>query len=225
MSHPDTQADDLRLVSRIRAGDRAAMSDLLTRYQDRLYGVCVRMLGDRDAAQDLAQDAMVKVIQGLDTFDGQSRVSTWIIKVTMNACLSHLRGQRLRRHAPLHGIPVSSQGSGGFPERARGSEAHGVERGSIGTSRREREQPPDLNVQLQEERSLLGIAISELEPEQRALLILRDVQGLDYEQIADAIGTPLGTVKSRLFRARLALREKIEHHRSGKAVSATEKKA
>src|SRR4029077_1267195 len=128
---------DRALVERIRGagiGDRAAWGELLARYQDRLYAVCLRMVGDRDAAADLTQDAFVKVIQGLDSWDGRSKLSTWMIRVTMNVCLSHLRSEKLGRDASLGdegGTPLrrgEALGAGGMesrtgnPEREPGPE-------------------------------------------------------------------------------------------------------
>jgi len=184
------------LMARTAGGERAAWEELLTPYQDRLMGVCVRMVG-REAAPDLVQTAMVKIIQGLASYDGQSKLSTWMIRVTMNACLSWLRSEKLRRHARLDSPAPGRTAS----ENA--TETHG----SVLTSREP--QAAD-RVELQEARQHLGAALALLEPEQRAILILRDAQGMDYDRIALVLGVPLGTVKSRLFRARAALRALIE---------------
>jgi len=140
---------------------------------------------------------MVKIIQGLASYDGQSKLSTWMIRVTMNACLSWLRSEKLRRHARLDSPAPGRTAS----ENA--TETHG----SVLTSREP--QAAD-RVELQEARQHLGAALALLEPEQRAILILRDAQGMDYDRIALVLGVPLGTVKSRLFRARAALRALIE---------------
>ncbi|HYE02915.1 MAG TPA: RNA polymerase sigma factor [Phycisphaerales bacterium] len=195
----DPDEHDLRLATAAQQGDRAALAELLARYQDRLYTVCVRMLGNRQTATDLTQDAFVRLIQGLGSFDGKSRFSTWAIRVTMNACLTHLRGARLRRHASLDGPE-----RGGSGDRPGWSGEPGVEPG------------PDQRVQLSERRGLVAAGLDLLEPDQRALLILRDVQDLPYEQIAAALDIPLGTVKSRIFRARLALRGHIESLQRGR---------
>ena len=114
------------------------------------------------------------------------RLSTWIIRVTMNCCLSHLRKQRIRRHASL-------DDEAGPGERPDSGEPSPVER-----------------VQLSEMRAMLLRAMQRLDPALRAVLVLRDLQELDYQQIATVLGTPVGTVKSRLFRARTALRRAAE---------------
>ena len=184
------EAEDQALVEAIRRGEQEAWTTLLTRYQDRLFGVCLRMVGDRDLAADLTQEAMVKIIQGLDTYDGRSRLSTWLIRVTMNVCLSRMRSERLRRHASLDTAP---DGPGSFP----GAPSSVEPTGHSGVERRE-------------QRQQLADALLSVNADHRSILILRDVRGLDYEQIGEALGIAVGTVKSRLFRARLALRRVLE---------------
>jgi RNA polymerase sigma-70 factor (ECF subfamily) len=198
---------DRALVAKIKAagiGNRAAWGDLLARYQDRLFSVCFRMVGNRETAADLTQDAFVKILQGLDTWDGRSKLSTWIIRVTMNVCLSHLRAAKLRKHASLDQSKVS-------PVRGMmGSSPNHPQEPTPYAS--DREPGPDHGVQLQDQRRRVLTALAGLDPDQRAIIVLRDVQGLDYDQIAAALQTPVGTVKSRLFRARLAFRTLIEQH-------------
>ena len=191
------------LLARIRENgisDRAAWGELLTHHQDRLYAVCLRMVG-REAAADLTQDSMVKILQGLDGYDSRSQLSTWMIRIAMNACLSWLRGQKLRRHKALASIE---------PDFVR----------SLGTQGSAGELSPALGVQEDERHIAVSAALAELPDDQRAILILRDVQGLDYEQVGAVLEIAVGTVKSRLFRARLALRELVEerlkmHERGG----------
>lgn len=139
------------------------------------------MAGDAETAADLAQDVAVKVIQGLPGFDGRSAFGTWVVRVAMNVCLSHLRKDRLRRHAPLESERLGSPelpGPGGV-ERDEGAER-------------------------------LRQAFGVLEPDARAVLILRDVHDHEYGTIAEVLDLPVGTVKSRLFRARTALRAELE---------------
>ncbi len=195
---------DLQLVKAIRANEPRAWQELLTRYQDRLYGVCLRMVGTspraRELATDLCQDAMVKIIQGLGTYDGTSRLSTWMIRVTMNVCLSYLRGQKLRRHASLDAPhPPSGASKSGSDKGLTLAEV--LESRELGTAQR---------VSQEQARVRLSEALARLDPEQRAILVLRDVRNLDYGQIGECLGVPVGTVKSRLFRARAALRNEFE---------------
>lgn len=190
-------AADLRIVDAIRRGDSAAWSTLIDRYQDRLFSVCLRMVHNRDLAADLTQDAFVKVIQGLPSFDARAKFSTWVIRVTMNVCLSRLRSEKLRRHASLEALAEA-----GDSTRSTPSHDAGFEQG--------REPGTDEGVELHEDRTRVLAGLRQLDPDQRAVLILSDCHGQSYEQIAEALGVAVGTVKSRLFRARTALREAVE---------------
>ncbi|MCW5766033.1 MAG: sigma-70 family RNA polymerase sigma factor [Phycisphaeraceae bacterium] len=203
---PNPLGDDARelaLVRAIRSGDRARWGELLSRYQDRLYAVCFRTLGGGNRAQqhaaDLCHDAMVKIMQGLDSFDGSSKLSTWMIRVAMNTCLSWLRAQKHRAHASLD---APHQTGEGYSDSGRVS--------SVLDSLPAGEPSAASNVERTEQRRRVARALEGLDPEQRAILVLRDLQGLEYDQIAEVLGTPVGTVKSRLFRARAALRAAVE---------------
>ncbi len=200
-TNPDDAQRDLALVDRIRAGDADAWAELLSTYQDRLYTICVRMVHDRELARDLTQDAMVKIIQGLEGFDARAKLSTWMIRVTMNVCLSKLRSEKLRRHASLEQMRAG-------PDSGDGRSRAVVE---------SREQTSASRVGLIEGRALLNQALQGVSDEHRAILILRDARGLDYEQIAEILGVAVGTVKSRLFRARTALRDTIESLEQGES--------
>jgi len=188
---PITPLAELQLVEAHRRGDPDAIGQLLEAYQRRLYSICYRMVRNEHDARDLTQDSLVRVIQGLDSYDGRSKLSTWIIRVTMNTCLSHLRKQRLRRHGSLD---VASENSPAGPIDPR----------SMG------ELQPSSRVEHSEMRLVLGRAMMRLDPDMRAVLVLRDMQDLEYQSIAHSLEVPIGTVKSRLFRARLALRTAVE---------------
>lgn len=207
---PD-DARDIDLIERIRKGgpaDRQAWGEMVRLYQDRIYSVCMKMLRDREAAADLTQETFVRLIQGIETYDGRSKLSTWLIRVAMNACLSYLRAQKLRKHASLDaGLP---------PSLIRGMNVRASEGGS-GATGPGREQTPGQGVELHEQRRRVAAALAGLEPDHRAILVLRDVQGLEYEQIAAVLEIAGGTVKSRLFRARMALREALERTESDRA--------
>jgi len=185
------EPSDADLVEAVRSGDRSAWSCLLGRYQHRLFSVCYRMVGDRERAGDLTQDAFVRIIQGFDSYDGRSRLSTWMIRVTMNVVLSHLRYEKHRRHLSLDVPDASGRPIGG----------------NIPTGG---EPPAGQGVQQEQTREQMARALLGLGDEQRAILVLRDVRGLEYEQIAEVLQVPVGTVKSRIFRARAALRRQIE---------------
>lgn len=192
---PDDQADR-DLVASIRGGDSASWSALFERYQARIFTICVRMVRDREMAADLTQDAFIKVIKGLDTFDERAKLSTWVYRVTMNVCLSKLRSEKLRRHASLEAM---ASAGGRDPDR----------RSDLGFAQA-REPGAHEGVEQDEERRRMIDALDALSEEHRSILVLRDGRGLEYEQIAEVLDIPVGTVRSRLFRARAALRQAFE---------------
>jgi RNA polymerase sigma-70 factor (ECF subfamily) len=219
-----TPLRELQLVELHRSGDPSAMGELLQAYQRRVYSICYRMVHDPELARDLAQDSLVKVLEGLASYDGRSKLSTWVIRVTMNCCLSYLRKRKLRSHLSLdepigphgaprgHGIAAAGRPAGDFgPAGHSGAAAPGVISGSLGGTGASAGEPSGLQrVEQAETRSMILAALASLDPDTRSLLVLRDMQDLDYEQIAAVIDAPIGTVKSRLFRARAALRQAME---------------
>lgn len=199
---------DAQIIDRIRATPsaaerQAAWAELLQAHEDRIFATCLRMVRDYETARDLTQDSMVKVIQGLDSFDNRARFSTWLTRVAMNVCISHMRKRKLRRHASLD-APMGGEGD------ARGRSFSDALEAAPEPSGHER-------VERREDRDMLLAALDTLDPDHRAVLVLRDGQDLDYQQIGDVLGVPIGTVKSRLFRARAALREAIEKQQSSLA--------
>lgn len=218
---PAAASDDRQeraLIEAWRQGDREAISTLLRGYQGRVYAVCYRMLREGDEAADLTQEAMVRILDGLHTFDGRSQVSTWIIRVTMNCCLSHLRKRKLRRHVSLDDpgqrsgswgtIGAALSGSGSRPALGAATSTSG---GTLGTTGGGGAEPTGASrVELDERRHALLRGLARLDADMRAIIVLRDTQGLDYQQIGDVLDVPVGTVKSRLFRARAALRGLVE---------------
>lgn len=164
-------------------GDRAAVAALIEPEVDRVYAVCLRMVGRPEVARDLAQDTLVKAIRGLPDFDGKAQVGTWITRIAMNTALSWLRSQKRA-------------------DRRR-DEAKASRKAA------EREPPPAWSVQWEERRAAVARAMNRLTPEHRAVLVLRDVRGLEYDQIGAVLDIAAGTVKSRLFRARAALRDAV----------------
>jgi len=184
-----TPLREIQLLEAHRKGDPDALGELLASYQKRIYSICYRMVTDAELAGDLTQDALIRTIEGLDSYDGRSKLSTWIIRVTMNCCLSYLRKQKIRRHQSLDQA-VDREGLGSLLEKLE-----------------EQGEPAAAELVEQDElRRILLRALADLDPEARSILVLRDLQGLDYQQIAEVQAVPVGTVKSRLFRARASLR-------------------
>jgi len=187
---------ELQLVEAHRTGDPEAMGELLRSYQRRIYSICYRMLGNPEEAGDLTQDTLVKVLEGLDSYNGKSKLSTWVIRIAMNCCLSHLRREKIRKHSSLDDL--------------MGYETEAGERVKMGNLPASGEPSSSDRVEQRELKAWLLLSLNKLDPESRALLVLRDMNGLDYLQIGEVFGIPLGTVKSRLFRARAALRSAME---------------
>lgn len=190
-------ATDTRLLSRLAQGDHAALGDLLERHRQRLYNIALRMVHHRDDAAELTQEAMLKIIAHIHDYHAQSSISTWMIRIVMNLSISHLRKRRLR-------YTQSIDGNGHDPQHADVDD-------QLSSLRKElmdhREPDPALSVQQSEMLHHLQQAMARLEVDFRAVLVLRDIDQMDYPDIAAALSIPVGTVKSRLFRARLALRQ------------------
>ena len=189
-------AVDPDILKRAKAGDRVALGALIEPELDRVYATCRRMESNRDDAAELAQDAIVRAIRGIGSYDGRSAFSTWLTRVTINTCLSWHRTKG-RRAATR---PVSIENPDIYPDRATElSGADGVQStGGTGHG------PGD------SARTPIERALEAINPEHRAVLVLRDVRGLDYDAIGAALDLPLGTVKSRIYRARVALRKAVE---------------
>jgi RNA polymerase sigma-70 factor (ECF subfamily) len=177
---------DRALLARLRRGDERAFTELIRRHQDRVFDLGYRMLGDRQEAEDLSQEIFVAVHRGLKTFRGDSKLSTWIFRVAKNHCLNRL--VYLRRHGAGR-----TQGLDEGPEPTVDPAAA----------------RPDRQLERRERRAILERALAELDEAQRMIVVLRDIEGLDYEEIAGVLDEPLGTVKSRLHRARAALAQVV----------------
>ena len=191
------------LVDQAKADDQGALGELLQIHQKRLFNTALRMVGNHDDAAEVTQEAMLKVIEHIGDFNGQSSVSTWMTRIAMNLSFSHLRKRRIRQT-----VSLDTDGSAGR------SGSHPGFGGDQLTPLREqianrREPQPDSRVQKDEMVTQLQSALDVLQDDLRAVLVLRDIDEMDYQQIADVLAIPVGTVKSRLFRARLALRQEI----------------
>jgi RNA polymerase sigma-70 factor (ECF subfamily) len=159
-------------VAGARRGDRADLEALLRRHHDRVAALCTRLCGPTDAP-DATQEALLAVVRGLHRFDGHAAFTTWLYRVTTNACLDELRRRRRR---PLPGLeddrPLDGPATGSDPASAVAARVD------------------------------VDAALARLAPEFRAAVVLRDLCGLDYAEIADVLGVPPGTVRSRIARGR-----------------------
>ena len=180
--------DETALITSAQQGDLNAFNTLVLHYQDAVFNTAVRILGDDDKAQDASQEAFISAFQSLRSFRGGS-FKAWLLRTVTNACLDELRRKKRRPTTPLE------------PETNDGDEV---------------ESPkwladPNLTPAQQAEADELEHAIQHcldaLPTEFRTAVVLADIQGLDYREVAQAIRVPLGTIKSRIARARLKLRE------------------
>lgn len=178
---PETLPEHL-LIARLRRRDAAAFEALVKLHQDRVYDFCVRMLQDREEAFDLTQEIFLSVHKNLDKFRADAKLTTWIYRIARNHCLNRLK--YLKRRG-----------------RGRSEEYGEVNELTITESMGGPEKPDDVAM-AKNARQLVHKAIEELDEEQRALVVLRDVEGLSYDEIMDITELPEGTVKSRLHRAR-----------------------
>lgn len=183
------------LLRRLRNRDERAFRELLELYRDRVFNVTFRMLGDRAEAEDIAQEVFIAVFKTIDTFREESKLSTWLYRVAVNHSknrIKYLSRRNDRSRAELDDNTTDS------------------DEGSIaGAARPAR---PDRALHGAQLEQVLQVAISSLEEEHRVLVVLRDVEELSIEEICEITGLPDGTVKSRLHRARAALRKKLQRH-------------
>jgi RNA polymerase sigma-70 factor, ECF subfamily len=160
-----------------RDGDRDALEALLRRHHDRVHAVCRRLAGNEADALDATQEALLAIVRGLPRFDGRSAFSTWAYRVATNACLDELRRRRRR---PVVGLPDDER------EPLDGSGLSGAAAG----------------IEVLPDRLAIDAALAQLPEEFRAAVVLRDLCDLDYAEIAEVLGIPPGTVRSRIARAR-----------------------
>ncbi|MET8699304.1 RNA polymerase sigma factor SigM [Kitasatospora sp. NPDC004723] len=181
--------DDTTLLSRHVAGDQEAFGLLVNRHRDRLWAIALRTLGDREEAADALQDALVSAFRSAHTFQGRSAVTTWLHRIVVNACLDRARRTATRRTKPLDDDPRRLDALIGSAE------------------------PADSPVVRAEVHREVSAALAELPAEQRAALVLVDMQGYPVAEAAALLGVPVGTVKSRCARGRARLLPLVRHLR------------
>ncbi|MBS3936995.1 MAG: sigma-70 family RNA polymerase sigma factor [Peptococcaceae bacterium] len=197
-----SNADELELVRKSLGGDAEAFAAIVEKYQQRVYNVAFRMTGDREDSLDLTQESFVRVFRALKSFKGDSSLGTWIHRIVNNVVIDELR-KRQRR--PKIGFSTDA-----LLSTDEGEHVHVLELSG------KREDTPEEQLLRMERIAEIEQALGMVTSEHRIVLIMRDIEGLAYEEMAQILALNIGTVKSRLSRARIALREKLIVAEQGK---------
>ena len=182
-------ADETDVVARAAAGDRSAFARLVEHYQPACYGLAWRLLGDPDRAADATQDAFLHAFGAIRSYRGGA-FRSWLLRITANASYDVLRRSQRRPTSPL---PNPEHGESEIPDHGAPDPTFSAERGEMFR--------------------VLEVALRSLPDDQRTAIVLSDVYGMDYQEVAAVTDAALGTVKSRLHRGRLRLRELLQEHR------------
>jgi RNA polymerase sigma-70 factor (ECF subfamily) len=188
---------DQEIVVLARAGEEAAYRELIRRYERPLFSLLFRMVRDRELAEDLAQETFVKALNAIESYRPEFKFSSWIFKIANNAAIDHLRRRELDTLS-LEGSPQA--------ETPEAIEATALQIGG-------RQESPLAEVEARELGGQIEAAIAQLRPEYRSCILLRHVEGRAYEEIAEILNLPLGTVKTYIHRARNELRQALAHLR------------
>jgi len=180
-----TLKSDPELIAETLAGNHAAFGQLVTKYQDRLYHTAFHLVGSAEDALDVVQESLVQAFLKLDTFRGTAAFYTWLYRITVNQSIS-LR----RRRKPMASVEQSREQTGQEPIDAS--------------------EGPERRLAQQERAEQLHAALATLSEEHRSILVLREMEGCDYEAISEILDLPVGTVRSRLHRARTQLKEQLK---------------
>jgi len=176
------------LLKRAKKGDVDAFEQLIEKYQKKVYNIALKMLGNKEDAYDMSQEVFIRVYRSIDKFKEQASLSTWIYKITTNACLDEIRRRKNR-----FTVSIDDDMELNDSKVKRQIEYDGPS--------------PEIIVEENELREIINKSIQQLPEQYRVVTILRDIQGFSYEEIANILDVPQGTVKSRINRARAMLRD------------------
>jgi len=182
--------DELKAIRSCQEGRTSAFNALVIRYQDRVFNTLFRMTGDYEKAADLAQEVFIKAYEAIGSFRAGSSFYTWIYRIAINTVYSERRRSMRKSQIKQVGLPADPS-----------------EIGNPGS--KEKNNPVEILKRKEVEKKLQS-CISALEDGMREVVVLRDIEGMDYGMISEALALPIGTVKSRLHRARMELREKLK---------------
>jgi RNA polymerase sigma-70 factor (ECF subfamily) len=191
LSWPDAASADWALVQQCAVGNEEACTRLVSDHQRMVYQLALHLLGDPQEALDLSQEVFLRVFRTLPQFRGRSTLKTWIYRIVINQAANRRRWWRRRFRSQQVALEEHAQAHGELRETRRAAD-------------------PDQVLQEREASRKVWAALDELPFDQRAVIVLREIDGLSYDEIADSLGVAVGTVKSRLARARRGLRAALE---------------
>lgn len=186
-----TPRQENKLIRRLKQRDEEAFRQMVLLYQHKVFHLVYRMMGNREEAEDLSQEIFVTVFKNIDAFRGDARFSTWLYRIATNQCKNRIKYLARRAKDRTQGLDVTPDGD--------------LQATPLSTAPAR----PDRMVQGKELERAIQRALADLDDEHRALIVLRDIQGLPYAEIAQITGLNPGTVKSRLHRARVALKRRL----------------
>jgi len=190
----DSSYQDAALVKAIQAGDMAAFDQLVVKHKDKLFNMVYWFLADYQEANDCAQETFIKVFKSIKKFRSESSFSTWLYRIAINTCKNRLKSSTYRwkkKTVPLEN-PESSE---------QGNRSYEIQNDSPS---------PENKLEKKEMLMMIQKAVNALPEEQNRVIVLRDIQGLSYQEIVDITGLNLGTVKSRLARGRLEIKHRLK---------------
>ena len=189
----NSSENDTDLIYAFKKGDHSAFEKIVLRYQDRVYNLCYRFLGDKQEAEDSAQDIFIKVYRALKGFKLKSSFYTWLYRIVINTCKNRVKSLEYRQSKSRISMDDDQE-----------NKDYGIP-GDV-----DKNDLPDVYLEQKEKIRRIQDAINSLPSDQKTMVILRDIEGLTYDEIADITKNRLGTVKSKLSRARLGLRNRLE---------------
>ena len=181
------KADDLSLINRFKAGDISAFEEILLRHQDKIYNLCRRMLGNSHDAEDATQDVFLKAYQNLNKFKPESSLHTWLFRIAVNTCIDYKRKPFFESL-----FTTSKEGDVFVIDRPADSPS------------------PDRLYESKQINDAIKLALSRLSVKLRVVIVLKEIEGLSYEEITEVLDVSIGTVKSRISRAREELKELLK---------------
>lgn len=183
--------DENKLVNKAVKGDNSAFEALMEKHMGIIYNIALRMTANQDDAEDMTQEIMIKIFRSLGSFKGNSKFSTWIYRVAVNTCLDELKKKKNKKHLSLDAEISGDDGENQIEIK-------------------DDSPSPEKLAEQNELRDLVAAAVKLLSDEHRAVIVLRDIRGMSYSEIAGILGCSDGTVKSRISRARAQLKMILE---------------